>query len=142
MHPRLWRALFAADAELASDAEAEAFSQVLRRGDAVLDVEAWVWKASFRIAAGLMAGRADRWARTDAGTVEPLVIDDAGELGEFLGLLGGLTDQQRAVVVLRYVGDLRPAEIAVSLSTTAATVRVQLHRAHRHLRVSLEGSRG
>ena len=44
VHPRLWRSLlsYTGDAELASDAEAEAFAQVLRRGDAVDDVEAWV----------------------------------------------------------------------------------------------------
>ena len=44
VHTRLWRALlaFTGDAELASDAEAEAFAQALRRGDAVEDVEAWV----------------------------------------------------------------------------------------------------
>ena len=47
VHPRLWRSLlsYTGDAELASDAEAEAFAQVLRRGDAVDDVEAWVWRS-------------------------------------------------------------------------------------------------
>src|SRR5262245_53877935 len=57
VHPRLWRALlaFTGDAELASDAESEAFAQVLRRGDAVDDVAAWVWRSAFRIAAGLLA---------------------------------------------------------------------------------------
>ena len=59
VHPRLWRSLlsYTGDAELASDAEAEAFAQVLRRGDAVDDVEAWVWRSAFRIASGLLAAR-------------------------------------------------------------------------------------
>ena len=52
VHPRLWRSLlsYTGDAELASDAVAEAFAQVLRRGDAVDDVAAWVWRSAFRIA--------------------------------------------------------------------------------------------
>lgn len=55
VHPRLWRSLlsYTGDAELASDAEA--FAQVLRRGDAVDDVAAWVWRSAFRIASGLLA---------------------------------------------------------------------------------------
>ena len=58
VHPRLWRSLlsYTGDAELASDAEAEAFAQVLRRGDAVDDVAAWVWRSAFRIAVGPAGG--------------------------------------------------------------------------------------
>ena len=61
VHPRLWRSLLAytGDAELASDAEAEAFAQVLRRGDAVDDVEAWVWRSAFRIAVGSAGGEVE-----------------------------------------------------------------------------------
>ena len=46
IHDRLWRALwsFSGDREVANDAEAEAFAEVLRRGDAVEDVAAWVWR--------------------------------------------------------------------------------------------------
>jgi DNA-directed RNA polymerase specialized sigma24 family protein len=56
---------------------------------------------------------------------------------EFLSLLGGLSDQQRACVVLRYVGGLGAPAIATCLNTTTTTVRVQLHRAHRTLRQRL-----
>ncbi len=44
VHHRLWRSLllFTGDAELASDAVAEAFAQVLRRGAAVDDDDAWL----------------------------------------------------------------------------------------------------
>jgi DNA-directed RNA polymerase specialized sigma24 family protein len=58
LHPRLWRSLLAytGDAELASDAEAEAFAQVLGRGDAVDDVAAWVWRSAFHIASGRRGG--------------------------------------------------------------------------------------
>jgi len=135
VHPRLWRSLlvFTGDAELASDAEAEAFAQVLRRGDAVDDVEAWVWRSAFRIASGLLASR---WSVTDLGGVDGLAVS-SGSVGEFLGLLGELSAQQRACVALRYLGGYPAVEIGAMLGTSAGTVRVQLHRAHVALRDSI-----
>src|SRR4029453_11487281 len=102
VHARLWRSLllFTGDAESASDAVAEAFAQVLRRGDAADDVEAWVWRSAFRIAGGLVSARS---TSTDLDLVDgsaPLT----GSLAEFVGLLGALSPQQRACVALRYVG--------------------------------------
>lgn len=49
--------------------------------------------------------------------------------------LAGLTRQQRAVVVLRYVEDLPIAETADILGCSAATVRVQAGRALAALRI-------
>ena len=56
---KLWRSLllFSGDPEVASDAVAEAFAQVLRRGAAVRDVDRWVWTAAFRIARGELKRR-------------------------------------------------------------------------------------
>ena len=51
-----------------------------------------------------------------------------------LDLLATLSEQQRAAVVLRYAGGFTPTEIADLLGTSAGTIRVQLHRAHAHLR--------
>jgi DNA-directed RNA polymerase specialized sigma24 family protein len=132
VHPRLWRSLlsYTGDAELASDAEAEAFAQVLRRGEAVDDVAAWVWRSAFRIAAGLLAARSRRNAvRPAEGSMPP-----TGSVAEFLGLLADLSPQQRACVALRYVGEFTSPEIGELLGTSAGTVRVQLHRAHDALR--------
>jgi RNA polymerase sigma-70 factor (ECF subfamily) len=135
VHPRLWRALlsFTCDAELASDAEAEAFAQVLRRGDAVDDVGAWVWRSAFRIASGLLASRSrvTGLSAVDGG------VAPSGSVGEFLGLLADLSPQQRACVALRYVGGYTAPEIGELLGTSAGTVRVQLHRAHLALRDSI-----
>jgi DNA-directed RNA polymerase specialized sigma24 family protein len=130
IHARLWKALlaFTGDAELASDAEAEAFAQVLRRGDAVDDVEAWVWRSAFRIASGLLASRPTGLAPAD-GSMSP-----TQSTAEFLGLLDGLSQQQRACVSLRYVGGYKPVEIGELLGTSAGTIRVQLSRAHAVLR--------
>jgi RNA polymerase sigma-70 factor, ECF subfamily len=132
VHPRLWRSLLAytGDAEVASDAEAEAFAQALMRGDAVDDVAAWVWRSAFRIAAGLLAAKTHpHGLRPAEGSTPP-----AGSVAEFLGLLADLSPQQRACVALRYVGEYTSPEIGELLGTSAGTVRVQLHRAHAALR--------
>jgi len=141
-HQRLWHALFAyaGDADIAGDAVAEAFAQVLRRGDEVRDVEAWVWRCAFRVIDGLLR---DRHLTLPASRDrEPIAGADHSSVTEFLSQLGGLSSQQRAVVVLRYVGGFRAAEIADLLRTSPGSVRVQLHRAHAHLRVALEDSDG
>ncbi len=136
-HARLWRSLlaFTGDPDVASDAESEAFAQVLRRGDAVEDVSAWVWRSAFRIALGLLGkerSHADAARRMAADArIEPSVA-------EFLALLGTLSDQQRACVVLRYTGGFTSEEIAAMIGSSAGTVRVQLHRAHASLRAELD----
>lgn len=136
VHERLWRSLlaFTGDPEVASDAESEAFTQAMRRGDEIDDIAAWVWRSSFRIAAGMLSSRArERIARrrlVDDPVIEPSVV-------EFLALLGELSGQQRACVALRYAGGFTPAEIADLLGTSSGTVRVQLHRAHAALRQTL-----
>jgi RNA polymerase sigma-70 factor, ECF subfamily len=139
VHARLWRSLLVhtGDAELASDAEAEAFAQVLRRGEAVRDVEAWVWRAAYRIADGLLERRGRERAlephHDAAAERDPAVV-------ELLDLLGGLSAQQRACVVLHYVAGLPAGRIAEVLDTSPGTVRVQLHHARERLRRDLEVS--
>lgn len=133
-HDRLWRSLVAycGDPDVAAEAEAEAFSQAIGRGDELTDPRAWIWRSAFRIAAGLLADRVRQIDLHDDTTQldAPLV--------DFLSLLGELSDQQRAAVVLRYAGGLRPMEIAEVLETSSGTIRVQLHRAHAHLRQRME----
>jgi DNA-directed RNA polymerase specialized sigma24 family protein len=66
-HERLWRALFSytGDPHIAADAEGEAFAQLLRRGAAVSDPAAWVWRAAFKIAGGLLQSRRRLMTSTD-----------------------------------------------------------------------------
>lgn len=137
-HPKIWRALLAVsgDPELASDAESEAFAQALRRGDAIDDVERWVWKSAFRILDGLLAAR-----RRPAPTISDAVVTIDATDADFLSMLGGLSVQQRQIVVLRYVGQFNAGEIADVLDSSAGSVRVQLHRAHESLRRSLTEGR-
>ncbi len=143
-HQRLWRSLLAytGDADVATEAAAETFSQAIGRGDELNDPAAWIWRSAFRVAAGLLADRSSRWRnlRPVDAAHDAAVHDHSAdpELVEFLDQLRTLSDQQRAVVVLRYAGGFTPSEIAEILDTSANSVRVQLHRAHAHLRERIE----
>jgi len=72
--PRLWRAVFAyaQDRAITDDAVAEAFAQCLRRGGEVRDPRAWIWRASFRMAAGELKAR--RGISPQGGTLAPGVF--------------------------------------------------------------------
>jgi len=128
---RLWWALvaFSGDREIASDSEAEAFAQAIRRGDALRDPLAWIWKAAFRIAAGELK---------DRGTQPPPMSEPMYELpepaAEVTVALRQLPPQQRAAVVLHYYADRPIREIAELLGTSSSTVAVHLHRGRNRLR--------
>ena len=128
---RLWWALvaFSGDREIASDAESEAFAQALRRGDALRDPLAWVWRTAFRIAAGELKAR---------GQQAPRIAEPWYELpepaDEVTAALRRLPTQQRAAVVLHYYADRPIREIADVLGTSASTVAVHLHRGRKRLR--------
>jgi len=68
--------------------------------------------------------------------VEPRDIDDESPLGRRIEeLLAGLPESQRAALVLRYQEDLTPEEIAVTLKAPVATVKSQLQRGLKLLRM-------
>jgi RNA polymerase sigma-70 factor (ECF subfamily) len=141
----MWRALVATSGstDVADDAVAEGFTQLLRRGPEVRDPAAWVWRASFRLAVGDLQRRrqdadrqvhgADDATAAIAGRVDRLP-DDAIDLVQALSRLS--VQQRRCVALVDVAGHTAPSAAAV-LGTTAATVRVQLMRAHRRLRVLL-----
>ena len=132
--PKLFRSLvaYSGDPEIAADALAEAFAQVLRRGPAVMEVDRWVWRSAFRIAAGALKERHAR-VPTSGGSYE--MDDDAIVM---VSLLRTLPRKQRAAIVLRYFSDLPNAQIAEILGITTATVRVHLSQGRRRLRRLLE----
>lgn len=146
-HPRLWRALraWSGSRDVADEAAAEAFAQAARRIDQLRDVDAWVWRAGFRIAAGeLHRRRRQPLPSGDAFDMlgesgNPGVDSDLpAEAVDLVRALARLTEQQRACVVLREVAGLSASEIAAALQTTSGTVRVQLLRSRRTLRHLLE----
>jgi DNA-directed RNA polymerase specialized sigma24 family protein len=57
--PRIWRGVFAycRNRDIATDALAEAFAGLLRRGEGVRDPVAWAWRTAFRVAAGELKER-------------------------------------------------------------------------------------
>lgn len=129
---RLWRALyaFAGDGDIASDAVAEAYAQVLHRGAAVRDPAAWVWRTAFRISAGALKARrsGDRLAVVGSEHVDRYADPD------LLAAVRQLPDGQRAAVILFYYADLPVHEIAARLGTNGLAVRANLSRGRRRLR--------
>jgi RNA polymerase sigma-70 factor (ECF subfamily) len=131
---RLWRSMlgFAGDREIADDAVAEAFAQLLLRGDEIKSPAAWVWKAAYRIAAGELQRR---------HRFEPLAIDqvhrDPETEWEVIDALKALSPQQRAIVMLRDYAGHSTRQTAAIVESTEASVRVQLSRARRALRREL-----
>jgi RNA polymerase sigma-70 factor (ECF subfamily) len=131
-NPRIWRALVACygDPDVAADAVAEAFAQAMGRGERVRDPHAWVWKASFRIAAGELKRRGHLDQLTDRFSYE--MADP--ELPGLIEALGRLTPSQRIVVVLHDYADRPTSEIAEVLRMKPATIHVHLSQARRRLR--------
>jgi len=129
---RLWRAVyaFAADADVASDAVAEAFAQVLNRGSAVRDPQAWTWRTAFRIASGALKAR----RVTTAGQTRPADYSDRYADPDLLDALRRLPEGQRAAVVLFYYADLPVRQIGQRLGSNELAVRANLSRGRRRLR--------
>lgn len=129
---RLWRAVyaFAGDPDIASDAVAEAYAQLLRRGAAVADPAAWVWRAAFQISRGALQKRRldGSTSMTDADHTDAHVDQD------LLTAVRRLPDGQRAAVILFYYADLPIREIAQRLGTNSLAVRANLSRGRRRLR--------
>jgi RNA polymerase sigma-70 factor (ECF subfamily) len=129
---RLWRAVhaFAGDAEIASDAVAEAYAQLLRRGAAVRDPAAWVWRVAFQISRGALKVR-----RLDDAVPSPIGdYADAYADHDLLTAVRQLPEGQRATVILFYYADLPIREIADRLGTNSLAVRANLSRGRRRLR--------
>ena len=134
--PRLWRAVFAFthDREVTDDAVAEAFAQCVRRGNAIHDLRAWVWRSAFRIAAGELQDRRRRLG----GDLPETMYELPEEAIPLLRVLRQLPPNQRAAVVLRHYAGYGTDEIAAILGNGRATVRVHLSRGRKRLRELLD----
>jgi RNA polymerase sigma-70 factor, ECF subfamily len=131
---RLWRAIYAfsGDSEIASDAVAEAYAQVLGRGADVRDIAAWTWRAAFRISAGALQARGRQGS--DVAAEPPIEHLDQYADPDLLAALRKLPDAQRAAVILFYFADLPIREIAARLGSNALAVRANLSRGRSRLR--------
>jgi DNA-directed RNA polymerase specialized sigma24 family protein len=119
--PRIWRAVFAycGDREIASDAVAEAFAQLLRRGDSVRDPVAWTWRAAFRIAAGELKGRNRMTHRFEGFSID--IREPASDLIE---ALARLSPKQRAALILHHYAGYPFKDVARILGSTVGAVKV------------------
>jgi RNA polymerase sigma-70 factor (ECF subfamily) len=118
---------------VADEAVAEAFAQLLRRGDGVRDPAAWIWTTAFRVAASELSNRS-RWHPS----LMPGTYELPDPLPELLAALGDLPRMQRAVILLHDYADRPTSEIAQTFGIARSTVRVHLSQARRTLRKDLE----
>ena len=137
-HVRLWRAVlvWSGSSEVADEAVAETFAQLVRRGEAVEDPAAWAWRTAFRIAAAELK-RQRAGSRDEIGEVS-LPVGQPESVLDLMRALQHLTEQQRACVVVCDLLGYSAEEAWPHLHTTAATIRVQRMRARRRLRTLLE----
>jgi RNA polymerase sigma factor (sigma-70 family) len=132
---RMWQAVFAfaGDREVASDAVAEAFTQALRRGNAIRSPERWIWRTVFRIAAGELKQR---------GRPVPERSESGYEMNDLardlVVALARLSEKERAAVVLHHVVGYPAKEIAQIIGSTTPSVHVHLSRGRKRLRKILE----
>ena len=136
---KLWRSLYAfsADAEIASDAVAESFAQAIRRGSAIRDARAWIWKSGFRIASGELKRRSRNVYLVPDSTYYDQETDT-----ELLAALAQLPDGQRAAVVLHYYADAPVREISRRTGMSQLSVRANLSRGRKRLKLLLGDRHG
>jgi RNA polymerase sigma-70 factor (ECF subfamily) len=142
--PDAYRAalLIAHDRAAAEDIAQEAFVAALRalpRFDRSRPLRPWLHR--------IVVNRAIDWARArklrrevDAGAAPEAAAEPPAELGlgEAGAALARLTPEHRAVVVMRYLLELTPGEIAAALDLPRGTVNSRLRRGLDALREVLE----
>jgi RNA polymerase sigma-70 factor (ECF subfamily) len=137
---KMFRALYAfcGDIDVASDAVAEAFTQLIRRGPSVRDPAAWTWRTAFRITRGALKDR----SRTAANRSAAASYTDRYANPDLIAALRQLPDGQRSAVILFYYADLPVDEIARRIGSNGIAVRANLTRGRRRLRQLLGDDHG
>lgn len=135
---RLWRAVFAytGNREVADDAVAEAFTQLLHRGDEIREADKWVWKVAFRIAAGQLKERGREHSLEEDSYLMPEPALDV------MRALARLTPRQRQAIVLHHYADYPVKDVARIVGTSGGAVRVHLSVGRKRLRELLEDRDG
>ena len=131
--PRMHRAAFliTGDAAAAEDIAQEAFLSAIRaldRFDMRRPLGPWLHRIAVNRAIDWSRARALRREVSGAPDEEPAEVIGSGIDEELRVALQALGVEQRAVVVLRYVLDLTPGEIAAQLDLPRGTVNSRLRR--------------
>lgn len=131
--------------ELAQDIVQEAFARLAGRVRHIRDplaMRAYVRTTIVNLALNHYRARESertylrRWGHTHAESFAP--VADVESRHDLVEALRSLSPRQRAVVVLRYYGDLPEAEIADALHCPIGTVKSTLSRALSAMRVTLK----
>lgn len=129
---RIERALIGSfgDRQLAGDATAQAFVELLGHRGQVRRPDAWVWRSAFAIARGLATTSAPTYglAPPDEGR------GDQGVPIDLFGALAELSPMQRQAVVLHHYGGWPIREVAAMTGSTTNAVKVHLFRGRGRLR--------
>jgi RNA polymerase sigma-70 factor, ECF subfamily len=132
---------FVQDRDMALDVLQETFGYLLRKfppaGDGLI-LTARLTTLLYPVAKHSALNLMRKAGRFPAGDVQP---DDLAERapagsGDIADILGGLPDERREVVLLRFVDDMSLQEIASALDIPLGTVKSRLHLAIRQLRES------
>lgn len=132
---RLWRAVLAysGNREIADDAVSEAFVQAMRHQGELRSPVAWLYQASFRIAAGELK---DRLRHSGNLPETSYVMPESS--GEIIRAIATLPPKQRACILLRLYAGFSSRETASMIGSTTAGVRVNLSIGRKKLREVLE----
>jgi RNA polymerase sigma-70 factor (ECF subfamily) len=128
----LWRALYAFTGgrrDITEEAVSEAFARAIRYRTSIREPLGWIYRTAFRVAARDLK-REQR--RPSLGGSEP--SPPPYELDELMDALRLLPPNQRAAIMMHYLGDLPVRDVARRLGISPATVRVHLHRGRGRLR--------
>jgi RNA polymerase sigma-70 factor (ECF subfamily) len=104
--------------------------------------KAWLIRTTLIISKRVKVGRGARAVPTDPKDIEhlggePVRFSDAGQERLFAAMLR-LSEEDRAIVHLRYIAGFQAKEIAAALGITAIAARKRLERARASLRQFLE----
>ncbi len=132
LHPRLWPSLLAywGDRERAEQAELAAFAQAADAEAEAVD-ESLLWRAAFQ-------PRSDHRSQDRGGVV--MVDPDGPPTEAAVRRLEELDDDQRAVVVLRFIAGLELEEIAPLMSRPFDSVEADHRKACAHLQGPAQGA--
>lgn len=133
---------FVRDHDTALDVLQETFSYLLRKfppsGDGLTltaQMTTFLYPVAKNSAITLMR-KGDRFPASESFEPDDLPANTPRESGNIAEVLGGLSDEHREVIMLRFVDDLSLQEIADALTIPVGTVKSRLHLAIRQLRES------
>lgn len=139
------------DRERAKDLTQDTFTKTweyLVRGNAIDNPKAFLYRVANNLIIDYSRRKKDSSLDElveqgfDTGTDEHKAILAAADAHSAVKLIGRLDEKYRQVVLMRYVDDLKPKEIALATGETENVVSVRIHRGMEQLREILSEKNG